>query len=571
MADWAPKTAVPLNDNWTPKTAVPLDVPTAPPAPPISVTPSRTPVEPSLGTSIERGLEQGFTGNFGDEASGLVQATGLKYLPEWMGGGSPEEAAKPFGQLYRENRDVVRKENQQAEDAHKGAFLAGNVAGGLPSGIATGGGGLIRAAATGLGAGALSGLGGSSADLTQEGNKWRAAQDTTVGGILGAALPVGFKAAGKLFGAGAKALRAGNFRFVTPSPEAELLMDKGVTGMTVGQTAPKSLLGGVEEASQSSWAGGATLKSQREAGPKSWQHVFMDSARAPETPPLTPDAPISDKVKELLAGYDNAYADAIGQKKINLRFGAGRDINYAIADPDVMASDEVVNTVQKYVKNQLTVLKPSPSGSVPARAVQLVRSAIRSQSREMFQGNPTPDHTAAGKLLNNVADVLTDVLDKGLPPESASLLKATDTKYGDFLRVIDAVAAAGDKEGGFTPYMASNAVGKGLSKLEKAAGGGGELRDLARAGRAVFDTHVPVTGARLAGIVPGSAVGISALNASPEAQQFLFKLRSSPQIPLPSLPPQVGQVLQGVGASAGKTVARQSVAEDPYANRLFKK
>jgi hypothetical protein len=131
---------------------------------------------------------------------------------------------------YRQGREGERAANARArEDQPLPSFL-GNVVGGLPLAIATGGAGapsLGRAVAQGAGLGGLGGLGGSSADLTQ-GDVGGAAADTSIGGLLG----------------GAAGAAGAGLAKVLSGPGAELLKRLGI-----GQ-ARKVLTGGTKSISQ---------------------------------------------------------------------------------------------------------------------------------------------------------------------------------------------------------------------------------------------------------------------------------------------------------------------------------
>lgn len=133
---------------------------------------------PSRAEAFFRGAGQGATLGLGDEINGLVQALGERYLPESMGGGGPQAQARTFGDLYRGNRDAFRRDNASAETAHGGAYLGGNILGGLPIttalpsfGAASKGAGYAKLAKSGALAGILqggiSGIGGGLADMTR--------------------------------------------------------------------------------------------------------------------------------------------------------------------------------------------------------------------------------------------------------------------------------------------------------------------------------------------------------------------------------------------------------------------
>jgi hypothetical protein len=137
-------------------------------------------------TALGRGLGQGATAGFGDEAGGLVQML--------TGGGG-----------YQANRDAFRQENAAAAKEWPTLSMLGNVVGGVPLAIASAGKGKGLGALLKTGAilGGATGLGGSEADLTR-GELGRAGLDTglsTLFGMGGAGLGHG---AEKLVGAGAR-------------------------------------------------------------------------------------------------------------------------------------------------------------------------------------------------------------------------------------------------------------------------------------------------------------------------------------------------------------------------------
>jgi hypothetical protein len=138
---------------------------------------------------------QGASVGFGDELSGVGGMLADQLLPEALAG---PKLGKTWLDSYRIARDEARGLNKEAEDAHPGAYIAGNLAGGLataplmPAGAATTGiRALASAAKAGAGLGAAAGLGSSNADLTQ-GQIGGAAKDALLGaGVGGAAGLVG--------------------------------------------------------------------------------------------------------------------------------------------------------------------------------------------------------------------------------------------------------------------------------------------------------------------------------------------------------------------------------------------
>lgn len=154
--------------------------------------------------ALLRGFGQGLTADFGDELGAGLQA-GLAGLANALPEGSLEwagidnRAQQDVGDVYRQARDENRARLDRDLREQAAASLTGNVGGGLvlnalvPGSKLMGGAGLARAG----GMGAVAGLGGSRADLTQ-GDVAGAASDT----LTGAALGVAGQQAGEMLGAG---------------------------------------------------------------------------------------------------------------------------------------------------------------------------------------------------------------------------------------------------------------------------------------------------------------------------------------------------------------------------------
>jgi hypothetical protein len=153
--------------------------------------------QPTKTESALRGAAQGTTLGFGDEAQGAIQALGIKALGQ-------TGAERPFAQLYKENRDAMRRENAAAKTANPWSYGLGQVAGGAPLALGTAGGGVARLIGTGAALGGATGLGESTAD-TLGGQVWDAAKGATIG----AAIPTAVVGLGKAAPMAANALRSG--------------------------------------------------------------------------------------------------------------------------------------------------------------------------------------------------------------------------------------------------------------------------------------------------------------------------------------------------------------------------
>lgn len=131
--------------------------------------------------SALRGAAQGLTFGHSDEITGAGEAL----LDQLQGQG---DANKGLLDLYRQHRDESRAAYENAEKSNPKTYLAGNVAGSIPSAMLLPEMGAVKAGAA---LGALSGLGMGNADLTK-GELGKAALETGSGAAMGAV-------AGKVF------------------------------------------------------------------------------------------------------------------------------------------------------------------------------------------------------------------------------------------------------------------------------------------------------------------------------------------------------------------------------------
>lgn len=490
--------------------------------------PQEAPGPRTSGTeAFASGLGQSALG-LGDELGGLGQAElqALAGAYRAIGGkGDWKDVIPEALKTYRNARDENRMIDKAAKEQHPAAYYTG-LAGGtiatapLLPGIAplkgAGlGGRLVAGALTGMGQGAAYGAGMSDADLTK-GEVDRFAVDTLGGGLIGAAAsPVGVgiaKGAGfigrKALGGVAEALGP----LVRPSAAAQALEAKGVQGLTIGQMAPNSTLAQLEEAGQSLPVVGNILKGQREAGREAWQQAVLREARAP----VVPGAQAGDAAEQLSKAYGDfgSVYDSVGshpaQPVLPTRTGLksiADAFKEAAEDPSIYATDSDVNAAKRFLANQASLLTAQQSApgaaAAPLRASVLinVRQNIRGAIREALQRQ---DYTAA-KLLGNAEGAVTDSLEFQLPKDALGALRAADSQYGQHKVVSDAVRRAGDATSGFSPANLSAAVKSSTEAGRYARGAGGDLRDLAQAGRESLDVRIPPTGARLVALtgLPG--------------------------------------------------------------------
>ena len=152
--------------------------------------------------SFLRGGAQGATIGFGDEAGGLIQAGLGAVLPESFGGYGGDDK-RSFIDRYRAERDAFRKEDEAAEKAHPGAYLGGQIVGGIETTAVAPSASVAKLVGSGAAIGAAGGIGGSKSE-----NISGMAKDALVGGSLGAAGGAAGAAAANIATKASRALRS---------------------------------------------------------------------------------------------------------------------------------------------------------------------------------------------------------------------------------------------------------------------------------------------------------------------------------------------------------------------------
>lgn len=186
---------------------------------------------------------QGMTLGFSDEA-----VAGLKAGADVVG--NKDKSITDFPELYRQYQRLEQKRIDEAKQRSPYAYLAGEVGGGLLSGLATSGAGLTagaaEAATQGLGrralqaAGTGSLLGGITGAGTSKGELGSQEQIADVLGsaAMGGALSGGFSAAGDLAGKGAKAVGGKLAQYVEDSPLLRQMLksrEMGKSGLAISE------------------------------------------------------------------------------------------------------------------------------------------------------------------------------------------------------------------------------------------------------------------------------------------------------------------------------------------------
>jgi hypothetical protein len=389
-------------------------------------------------------------------------------------GGLPVSAPTEGEAAYQQARQAQQQQLQQESAPLTGTLagelghLTGEAAGTAPIALATGGAGpVVGGALAGAGTGAL---------LSEPGERL---QGAGIGGLAGGATG----AIGKLVSVPVKGV-------VKPSEAAQTLQDLGVPGITAGQAAPKSAIAHFEQAAESTPLG-ASVKAAREELPLNLEHRIIREAAPPGfEPTLGRDASVPERLEELRQAYGSAYDSLLDRDPVP-KGAIQRDVLVANMGPsEGRITPQQRQMTDNFLKNQLAKLEDNNS----LRTLHNIRSAVSERIRDVAESEPL-----LARHLGDIKSILTDHIEGALKasadPEAFSKLRALDAAYSRYKTVLG--ASAYDPAGAttITPDRLSRSILRGTTHDRFAQGAGGDLRELARAGKQVLSPPRPTTGA----------------------------------------------------------------------------
>lgn len=313
--------------------------------------------------------------------------------------------------------------------------------------------------------------------------------------------------AGGVFPAASAAVR-GAARGFPRTPEAQFLVDRGVS-LTPGQMNPTSAVNQIEETLQSAPLVGSVIRNARENAQAQFNRAVVEQS---SLSPLSAAASTLDaQLDEAFRAFNSGYAPARGIPVTLQLAGAGgnrRTLEQALKSvtdkartgltPDIRKNEFRVlsNTLQEVVD------AANQRGGLQSDDLLDFRTLIRDRVRSLPQANSTD--LALREMYEEAEDVVTQALNNQLPRAAMTAVRAADAKYAQYKTVAAAVRKAGDRPTGFTATNLSNAVRENTPPDLYARGGGGALREFAKAGAQAFEMRAPPTGARIA-ILGGGA------------------------------------------------------------------
>lgn len=460
--------------------------------------------DPGWWSTVGRQLLQGYFKGGSDEAIGGITRAAVPPGTGWKQPSGDVAFLKTSGDVYRAGRDTERAALEAGREHYPKTAFAAQALGDIASDMTLRGLGVpgVGAQPYNIVMGALTGVLSSDAEMTPDAaTEESVARGLAAGGLgayagkyagqLGDVLGTGVAKAGGWAGRQLQRLGSG---LITPTDAARYLQSLGVEGLTIGQMAPRSLLAQWEEAGTTQGLMGPALKSQREAGLGEVQQAAMR-----EVLPPVPTVPQGRTLGEQIASIDNAFDAAYGVAKgYEISPQAVQNAMVAVDNPAVFATDATRKEVAKWLQNQMTALKLTPSSNVLSDDVIALRSSVRKLSR-------STEDSQIRTLLDGVEQTITEAIDASLPDTAKAALRKTDQQYAKLRTLANAVGRAGDQPAGFTPTQLSSAVKANTPERLYEQGGGGPLREIAGAAKETLDVKIPTTGARLAAVGPVTA------------------------------------------------------------------
>lgn len=366
--------------------------------------------------------------------------------------------------------------------------------------------------------------------------------NTLLGGAAGMALPASSAAAQKLIYG------------LKRTPSAQRLLDEGVD-LTPGQMNPGGIMNQFEQASESLPLVKQWVHSLRESAEHQAQAAIIGKGAAPGAPPIEPSENIHDMLQQAYDSYAPLYDQAKGYPvSPNIMRTTGADIPLSTAFQAAAKAPGVPKSLQSsendWLQDRLTQLPKSPDS---ADLLQL-RSDIRQRGRLASLKTDT-DSSHVANIAGRAEQRITDALNSQLPPEPLAALASADGNYGNYKIIENAVAASKDNLAGLTPQKLSQAVYNATPDAKYARGGGGPLRELARAGTDVFQNVSPPTGARIVTLGTGaSALALHPYAAGPlgAAALGMVVTPTGRRIAQGATKPQ--QLAQGIANAGGKAL-----------------
>lgn len=349
-------------------------------------------------------------------------------------------------------------------------------------------------------------------------------------------------------------------RLISPrastNPQLRLLTDEGVTP-SIGQA-----LGGYankleQQGTSLPWVGDR-IAAARNRGQNTFENAFINRSQSPigtRVQGSGHDA-IADAHRNVTQALDNAE-NAIGGMHLDQGFQqAHMDLTDMVQSLTPANQRRFNQVYQDHVLGKTT---PTHAGDTLLGPTYADALSNLGTLADTAMKNPMVESQNYGSALRQLRQ---NLIDSGYRqnPQAQALHQQAREAYANLMRVEDAVRAAGNNEGHFTPAQANNAVKSGRGPKTAFAQGTALGQDLTNAGQTVLGNRVPDSGtagrALLAMLHPGAIPGMIAggLAYSPGMQRAMVNaVTRRPDIAAPvagALAGAIPRLAAGAGASS---------------------
>lgn len=442
------------------------------------------PEKPGMAMSAARGAMQGLTFGLADESYGLMRGIGSMAT-----GGS-------FTEGYDKGVEEYRARDRAAKEANPISSAAGEIVGGIGSGVALAGTGatlmrpgmtlpqaMMAGAAEGAGYGAAYGAG--NAEGGPAGRLQGAQQGLLTGAGIGAATPVVGRVIGSVVG------KAVNPAAIPAERQAavDVLTREGVP-LTAGQRSGSKALQYAESFfGDAPLAGGKASHAMEAQG-----EAFTDAAmrKAGGAGRATPE--------NVQANFDRIgkqFTDLSARNTLQADRQLATELGATLNKYDRLLPSEQKQIVGNLATDIVERIKAG-NGTMPGEDYQAIRSWLTTAAQK--EGN---QHAA--DAFRGLRDALDNNMMRSISPEDAAAWQTARREYGNIKDIAKAAGGAGEgtASGLISPQALRNAVASGKNR-EAYARGQGDFADLTRAGNQVM-APLPNSGTAQRGMLAGQA------------------------------------------------------------------
>lgn len=297
-------------------------------------------------------------------------------------------------------------------------------------------------------------------------------------------------AAGATLGYGV-AKGAGRLLNPSVSPEVTMMQKAGITptpGQIIGGAAKKA-----EEAARSVPILGDMITRAQRKGIEQFNRAAINRALNPVGKSIAPNAPVGyGAVDDAYKAISQSYDDLLPKLKINADPQFVNDLNSlkTMAQNLNPAQAQQFNNI---VKNELEG-KFTSSGLMSGETMKHVESKLGQLARN-YSRDVDYDKQLLGDALQEAQSIVRKMVERNNPQYAGKLAKV-NSAYANLLRVENAAARQGAKEGIFTPSQLEAATRALDTSLRKRVSSHGKalMQDLATAGDTVLSQRLPNSG-----------------------------------------------------------------------------